>query len=144
MVSDAGLAYKGALKNKEQKIEKSAFLAFCGGGFWANRRVCFRDCGWQGNRQSERALPGKARKPAAACIFCPKGYTFLMGNKQWNQLAKTIGNVFVDLGKLAFGSLMLGSILNGGIDLLQLFVFGAAVAMLLFVVGIWLIVLSRE
>jgi hypothetical protein len=52
--------------------------------------------------------------------------------------------VFVDLGKLAFGSLMLGSILKGEIGLFQIFVFGAAVAMVAFAVGIWFISMSEE
>jgi hypothetical protein len=67
-----------------------------------------------------------------------------MGNKKWRQLAKTIGNVFVDLGKLSFGSLMLGAILKGGLNLFQLFIFGAAVAMLLFAIGIWFILIGEE
>jgi hypothetical protein len=67
-----------------------------------------------------------------------------MGNKKWKQLSTTIGNVFVDLGKLAFGSLMLGSILKGGIDPFQTFVFGAGLAMISFEVGIWFITISGE
>ena len=67
-----------------------------------------------------------------------------MSNKKWQHLSKTIGTVFVDLGKLAFGSLMLGSILKGKIGLFQIFVFGAGVAMLLFAVGIWFITMGEE
>jgi hypothetical protein len=67
-----------------------------------------------------------------------------MSNKKWLYLSKTIGTVFVDLGKLAFGSLMLGSILKGGIDLFQTFVFGAGLAMIVFAVGIWFISMSEE
>jgi hypothetical protein len=62
-----------------------------------------------------------------------------MGNKKWKQLSSTLGNVFVDLGKLAFGSLMLGSILKGGIDPFRTFVFGAGLAMLSFAIGIWFV-----
>jgi hypothetical protein len=67
-----------------------------------------------------------------------------MGNKKWKQLPKTIGNLFVDLGKLSFGSLMLGSILKGSLDPFQTFVFGASIAAILFVVGIWFTTLSEE
>jgi hypothetical protein len=67
-----------------------------------------------------------------------------MGDKQWKRLSRTIGNVFVDLGKLAFGSLMLGSILKGEVDLFQLFIFGAGLAMISFTVGVWLISISEE
>ena len=67
-----------------------------------------------------------------------------MSNKKWQHLSKTIGTVFVDLGKLAFGSLMLGSILKGGIDPFQTFVFRAGLAMIAFAVGIWFISMSEE
>jgi hypothetical protein len=67
-----------------------------------------------------------------------------MGNKKWKQLSTTIGNVFVDLGKLAFGSLMLGSVLKGGIDPFQTFVFGAGLALISFAVGIWFVTISEE
>jgi hypothetical protein len=40
------------------------------------------------------------------------GIYFLWVTRIWKQLAATIGAVFIDLGKLAFGSLMLGSILK--------------------------------
>jgi hypothetical protein len=52
--------------------------------------------------------------------------------------------VFVDLGKLAFGSLMLGSILKGGIDPFQTFAFGSGLTMIAFAAGIWLISISDE
>jgi hypothetical protein len=47
-------------------------------------------------------------------------------------------------GKRAFGSLMLGAILKGGINPSQTFVFGASFAMLSFAVGIWFISISGE
>jgi hypothetical protein len=54
-----------------------------------------------------------------------------MANKSWQQLSSTIGNLFIDMGKLLFGSLILGSIFKGDRDLFQMFIFGAASAMLL-------------
>jgi hypothetical protein len=48
----------------------------------------------------------------------------------------TIGTIFIDLGKLSFGSLILGSILRGGLDPFQTFIFGTAVAVILFMGGI--------
>ncbi|MDR1421147.1 MAG: hypothetical protein LBI86_12300 [Treponema sp.] len=67
-----------------------------------------------------------------------------MVSKKWKQLPKTIGNLFIDLGKLSFGSLMLGSILKGSLDPFQTFVFGASVATILFVAGIWFTTLTGE
>jgi hypothetical protein len=55
------------------------------------------------------------------CIFYSKVYNYSMNGKKLRNLAKTFGNLFVDLGKLSFGSLMLGTLLKGGVDLLQLF-----------------------
>jgi hypothetical protein len=67
-----------------------------------------------------------------------------MSSKKWQQVAKTFGNLFVDLGKLAFGSLMLGSILKGGIDPFQTFIFGTGIAVIAFAIGIWFISMSEE
>ena len=68
----------------------------------------------------------------------------LMGRKNWKQIKTTIGNLFLDMGKLAFGSLILGSILRGGWDPFQTFIFGAAVAILFFIVGILFIATNKE
>jgi len=78
------------------------------------------------------------------CFFVEKDYTIFMGSKNWKQVKTTIGNLFLDLGKLSFGSLILGSILRGGLDPFQTFLFGAAVAIVLFVVGIWIISTNKE
>ena len=67
-----------------------------------------------------------------------------MSSKNWKQVKTTIGNLFVDLGKISFGSLMIGSILRGGLDPFQTFVFGATVSMISFVAGIWIISTSKE
>jgi hypothetical protein len=39
-----------------------------------------------------------------------------MDKKNTNKVKTTIGNIFIDIGKLSFGGLMLGSILRGGFD----------------------------
>jgi len=67
-----------------------------------------------------------------------------MSSKNWNKAKTTIGNIFVDLGKLSFGSLILGSVLRGGLDPFQTFMFGAAVAIIFFVIGIWFVAASKE
>jgi hypothetical protein len=67
-----------------------------------------------------------------------------VGNKKWKQTVTALGNLFIDLGKLAFGSLILGSVLRGNVDPFQLFIFGAAVTVSLFAVGIWCIAMSEE
>jgi hypothetical protein len=64
--------------------------------------------------------------------------------KKGNQTGKTIGTILVDLGKLSFGSLLLGSVLRGGFDPLQTFIMGAVLAIILFVIGIILITRSKE
>jgi hypothetical protein len=67
-----------------------------------------------------------------------------MGSKNWKQIRTTIGGLLLDLGKLSFGSLLLGSILRGGFDPFQTFIFGAALAIVLFALGIWLISRNKE
>jgi hypothetical protein len=71
-------------------------------------------------------------------------YSFLVSSKNWNQIKKTIGNLFLDLGKLSFGSLILGSIIRGGLDPLQVLIFGITVAVLSFIVGILIIATVKE
>jgi hypothetical protein len=56
----------------------------------------------------------------------------------------TIGNLLIDLGKLAFGSLILGSLLVGGIEPFLIRLFGTVSAMLSFVVGIFMIAYKKE
>ena len=67
-----------------------------------------------------------------------------MSRKNWKQLNGTIGAIFIDLGKLSFGSLILGSVLRGGFDPLQTFVFGTAIAIVFFVAGVVIIATSKE
>jgi hypothetical protein len=67
-----------------------------------------------------------------------------MSSKNWNQVRKTIGTIFVDLGKLSFGSLILGSVLRGGFDPFQTFIFGTALAIVFFVVGVIVIAKTKE
>jgi hypothetical protein len=65
-----------------------------------------------------------------------------MGNRK--HFFATIGTIMVDLGKLAFGSLILGSILHDGFDPFRTFIGGVASAMLLFVLGVVFILKSKE
>jgi len=67
-----------------------------------------------------------------------------MGSKNWKQVWTTIGSLLLDLGKLSFGSLLLGSILRGGFDPFQTFLFGAGVAIVFFALGIWIISRNKE
>ena len=67
-----------------------------------------------------------------------------MNIKNWKHLNTTVGTILVDLGKLAFGSLILGSILRGGFDPFQTFIVGTGVALSLFVVGVVLILRGKE
>jgi hypothetical protein len=67
-----------------------------------------------------------------------------MGSKNWGYLYTTIGTISVDLGKLAFGSLILGSILRGGFDPFQTFIVGTASAIILFVLGVVLILRGKN
>ena len=65
-------------------------------------------------------------------------------NKIKHKIGATIGTVCVDLGKLSFGSLILGAVLRGSLNPLQILLFGAGIAVVLFTVGITLIVLNKE
>jgi hypothetical protein len=65
-------------------------------------------------------------------------------DKKRTQTGKTIGTIMIDLGKLSFGSLLLGSVLRGGFDPLQTFIMGAVLAIILFVIGVVLITRSKE
>ena len=67
-----------------------------------------------------------------------------MGSKNWKNLYTTLGTILVDLGKLSFGSLILGSILRGGFDPFQTFVVGTASAVMLFAVGVILVLKGKE
>jgi len=67
-----------------------------------------------------------------------------MSSKRWTRAYKTIGTVFVDLGKFTYGSLILGGLLKGDIDPFRVFLFGVITATLFFVVGTILISQSEE
>ena len=64
--------------------------------------------------------------------------------RNWKHFFATIGTISVDLGKLSFGSLILGSILRGGFDPFQTFFGGVASAIGLFVVGVVFILKGKE
>ena len=78
-----------------------------------------------------------------ACLL-KIGYNYHMNGKNWNQVKKSIGTIFIDLGKLSFGSLILGSVLRGGFDPMQTFIFGAALAIVFFIVGILVVAKTKE
>jgi len=67
-----------------------------------------------------------------------------MINRKWNQALRTIGKIFVDLGKITYGSLIIGSLIKGDFDPLYIFIFGVVAATLFFVVGILLISQTEE
>jgi len=67
-----------------------------------------------------------------------------MDMSNWKHLFATIGTIMVDLGKLSFGSLILGSILRGGFDPFRTFIGGVAIAVVLFVAGIVFILKGKE
>ena len=59
-----------------------------------------------------------------------------MSRKNWKRLKGTLGTIFVDLGKLSFGSLILGSVLRGGMDPSQVFIVGAIASFITFTIGV--------
>ena len=67
-----------------------------------------------------------------------------MSSKNWKKGWATVGSLLLDLGKLAFGSLILGSVLKGGFDPFHTFLFGAGVAIIFFGIGILLITKYKE
>jgi len=67
-----------------------------------------------------------------------------MSSKNWNQVIKNIGTILIDLGKLSFGSLILGSVLRGGFDPLQTFIFGTVLAVVFFIIGLILLASTKE
>jgi hypothetical protein len=52
---------------------------------------------------------------------------------------KTIGSLLLDLGKLSFGGLLLGSVLKGGLNPFNIFLLGGGLAIGFFVIGILII-----
>jgi len=67
-----------------------------------------------------------------------------MKNRKNDQARKTIGTILIDLGKLSFGSLILGSVIRGGFDPLQTFIFGAALVFVFFSIGVLLMGKIKE
>ena len=67
-----------------------------------------------------------------------------MTEGKWKKTWATIGSLMLDLGKLSFGSLILGSVLKGGLDPFQIFLLGAGVAMVLFTIGVLLVIKNKE
>ena len=67
-----------------------------------------------------------------------------MSNNKWKRIWETTGKIFIDLGKLSFGSLILGSILKSDAKQFYIFAFGTFIALLLFITGIWFIFMSED
>ncbi|MDR0503135.1 MAG: hypothetical protein LBH16_07425 [Treponema sp.] len=67
-----------------------------------------------------------------------------MSSKKWDRAFNTVGTIFIDMGKLAFGSLILGVLLNDNVDRFILFIFGVVIIAVLFFTGILLISMSEE
>lgn len=58
--------------------------------------------------------------------------------------AITIGNVLIDIGKLAIGGLIFGAALRGSIDPIQIMIFGTALAIPAIVIGVILVAINKE
>ena len=67
-----------------------------------------------------------------------------MSVKNWKPIGTTIGGLLLDLGKLSFGGLLLGSILRGGIDPFNTFLLGGGLAIGFFITGIIIIAINKE
>jgi hypothetical protein len=67
-----------------------------------------------------------------------------MSSPKWRRVWETIGRVFLDLGKLSFGSLILGTILKGEAEPYALFGFGVFATIFLIVAGIWFVYMSED
>jgi len=78
------------------------------------------------------------------CFFYSKCYTFLMSAKNWKPIGTTIGGLLLDLGKLSFGGLLLGSILRGGLNPFNTFLLGGGLAIGFFIGGIIVIAINKE
>jgi hypothetical protein len=75
------------------------------------------------------------------CIEIKKKNHYLCG---MNKVAiENIGKVCLDLGKLSFASLVLGTILKGEIDRAYIIIAGSVAALILIVVGIILLTKSK-
>ena len=64
--------------------------------------------------------------------------------KRKQNFAATVGSVFIDIGKLAIGSLIFGAVLRGSINPIQIILFGTAFAIVSLVTGIILVTLYKE
>ena len=69
---------------------------------------------------------------------------YSMRDEKWNRVCTVMGGIFIDLGKLLFGSVVLGSVLNGGPEQLHIFLFGISSATLMFATGILFVSISEE
>jgi len=67
-----------------------------------------------------------------------------MSAKNWKPIGTTIGGLLLDLGKLSFGGLLLGSILRGGLNPFNTFLLGGGLAIGFFIGGIIVIAINKE
>ena len=64
--------------------------------------------------------------------------------KRKQNFATTVGTVFIDIGKLAIGSLIFGAVLRGSINPIQIVLFGTVFAIVFLVTGVLLVTLFKE
>jgi hypothetical protein len=67
-----------------------------------------------------------------------------MKKSKFYKIASAFGKVFVDLGKLAFGSLVLGTIIKGEITQSALLWTGSVTACAAIIIGVLLTTLDEE
>ncbi|MDR1788137.1 MAG: hypothetical protein LBR16_06780 [Treponema sp.] len=67
-----------------------------------------------------------------------------MKNGKWQTIAETFGKIFVDLGKLTFGSFVLGIILKGEIEKSIILAIGWTSTAVLILLGVLLITVSKK
>jgi hypothetical protein len=67
-----------------------------------------------------------------------------MTKKRWNKAFDSMGKLFLDLGKLAFGSLLLGAVINRGVNPGMMFLFGFIGTIAFAFVGIILQIMSED
>jgi hypothetical protein len=67
-----------------------------------------------------------------------------LDKKKWLFAGESVGKMLFDLGKLVFGSLVLGTMLRGSIDQSRLFIGGVIATGLLLVIGLMLVIITKE
>jgi hypothetical protein len=62
-----------------------------------------------------------------------------MKNPVWRSIGENTGKVFINLGQLVFGSLVLGTTIKGSLDAYVLLIAGSVTAFVLLIAGILLV-----